>query len=36
MNGLNDFAPSVKRSCIMGLAKIAVEQSRINSNHPRD
>jgi len=35
-NGLNDFVPSVKRSCVLGLAKIAVEHNRSSANHERD
>jgi vesicle coat complex subunit len=35
-NGLNDFAPSVKRSAILGLVKIAVEQIRAGQKDARD
>ena len=35
-NGLNDFAPSVKRSAILGLTKLAVEEIRGGGQESRD
>ena len=35
-NGLSDFAPSVKRSSILGLTKLAVEEIRAGREEARD
>jgi hypothetical protein len=36
MNGLNDFSPLVRKSCIMGLTKMIVEKNRILETPMRD